>query len=136
MLGEKLGDITGKVTGQRVVAGTAHGEVKLEVSFEGMGHVLGIEATDMGTYQARMKAPGVLYGSGQGLTMTKDGDSVTWHGEGIGTMTGKGMGAHWRGAIVYSTQSTKLGRLNSICGVFEWDVDEHGNAKGAFWEWK
>ena len=136
MLGEKVWDFQGKVTGQRAVQGTNHGEVKMEVSFQGMGHVLGVEASDMGTYVARLRAPGVLYGSGHGITMTKDGDAVTWHGEGLGHPTGKGLEAKWRGAIFMQTQSQKLARVNGIVGVFEWDVDEQGNAKGAGWEWK
>ena len=136
MLGEKVWDFHGKVTGVRAVQGTNHGEVKMEVSFQGAGHVLGVEGTDMGTYVARLRAPGVLYGTGHGITMTKDGDSITWHGEGLGHPTGKGMEAKWRGAIFMQTQSPKLARLNGIVGVFEWDVDEQGNAKGAGWEWK
>jgi hypothetical protein len=136
MLGEKVLDIQGKVTGQRAVQGAGHGEVNMEVSFQGMGHVLGVEGMDMGTYVARMRQPGVLYGSGHGITMTKDGESITWHGEGIGRPTGKGMEAKWRGAIFMQTQSSKLARLNGMMAVFEWDVDEQGGAKGVAWEWK
>jgi hypothetical protein len=83
-----------------------------------------------------MKAPGTLWGQGQGLSLTKDGDAVTWHGTGIGKPTGKGMAASWRGAIFYTTQSSRLARLNGVTVVFEWDVDENGNAKGTTWEWK
>jgi hypothetical protein len=136
MLGEKVLDIKGKVTGQRAVQGSAHGEVNIEVSFQGMGHALGVEVMDMGTYVARMRAPGVLYGTGHGVSMTKDGDSVTWHGEGLGYPTGRGMEAKWRGCIFNTTKSEKLARFNGMVVVFEWDVDEQGNAKGAGWEWK
>jgi hypothetical protein len=136
MLGEKVMDIQGKVSGQRAVQGAAHGEVKIEVSFQGMGHVLGMEGMDMGTYVARVRQPGVLYGSGHGITMMKDGESITWHGEGLGHVTGKGMEAKWRGCLFMQTQSQKLARLNAMPVIFEWDVDEQGNAKGVGWEWK
>ena len=105
MLGEKLYDIVGKVMGQRVVAGSAPGEVKVETSFQGTGRIFGMDTIESGTYEASMKAPGVLYGQGQGLSVTKDGDAVTWSGSGIGKPTGKGMAANFRGAIYYTMQS-------------------------------
>ena len=135
MLGEKVFDILGKVTGQRAVQGAAHGEVKMEVSFQGVGHILGVETMDMGTYVARIRQPGVLYGSGHGLSMTKEGE-VTWHGEGMGHASGNGMEAKWRGCIFMSTHAPKLARLNSMAVIFEWDIDAQGNAKGTAWEWK
>jgi hypothetical protein len=136
MVGEKVMDIQGRVAGQRAVQGAAHGEVKIEVSFEGRGHVLGVEGTDMGTYVARVRQPGVLYGSGHGITFTKDGESITWHAEGLGHPTGRGMEAKWRGCLFMQTQSAALARANGMVVVFEWDVDEQGNAKGTGWEWK
>ena len=136
MVGEKLYEINGKVTGQRVLAGSTPGNVKVETTFQGTGNVLGADTIESGTYEATMKAPGVLFGKGQGLSLTKDGDAVTWHGTGIGTPTGKGMAAKFRGSIYYTTQSPKLARLNTTAVVFEWDVDENGNTKGTTWEWK
>ena len=136
MLGEKLYDIAGKVTGQRVLLGATPGEVLIEVSFQGTGKVLGIDTLESGTYTCRMKAPGVLEATGQGLSLTAEGEAVTWQGTGIGKPTGKGMAASWRGSIVYCTQSQKLSHLNATAVVFEWDVDEQGNAKGKTFQWK
>jgi hypothetical protein len=136
MLGEKLYDIAGQVTGQRVLPGQGPGEVLLEVSFQGTGKVLGIDTLESGTYTCRMSPHGVLLGEGQGLSMTAEGESVTWRGNGIGKPTGKGMGANWRGSILYCTESKKLGQLNTTAAVFEWDVDENGRSKGATWQWK
>jgi hypothetical protein len=136
MLGEKLYDITGKVTGQRVVAAATPGDVLLEVSFQGVGKVLGVDTLETGTYICRMKAPGVLVGEGQGLSLTADGEAVTWQGTGIGKPTGKGLAASWRGAVSYCTPSQKLAQLNAMAVVFEWDVDADGNTRGATWQWK
>lgn len=136
MLGEKLYDIQGKITGQRVLPGATPGDVQVEVSFQGTGAILGIDTIESGTYVASMKPSGVLAGEGQGLSLTKDGDAVCWHGTGIGKPTGKGMAASWRGSIQYSTQSQKLSRLNTTAAVFEWDVDENGNTKGKSFEWR
>ena len=136
MIGEKLYEIIGKVTGERVLRGEALGDVMLEVSFQGTGRIFGLDTIESGTYKASMKAPGALYAEGQGLSLTTEGEGVTWHGTGVGRPTGKGMAAHWRGAIYYTTQAPKLARLNTMAVVFEWDIDEHGNARGTTWEWK
>lgn len=136
MLGEKLYDIVGKVTGQRVLAGPAPGEVLVEVSFQGTGKVLGIDTLESGTYECRMKAPGVKEGRGQGLSLTADGEAVTWQGTGIGKPTGKGMAASWRGGITYCTASQKLAQLNTMAAVFEWEVDENGQSKGRTFQLK
>lgn len=138
MLGEKIGDIQAKTTGVRVVAGDErhdHHGPKMEISFQGSGKVLGVELTDVGTYEACMQAGAFLKGTGQGISMTKDGEVVTWSANGTGKPTG-GMGARWRGAIYYQTTCSKLARLNGMCCLFEYDVDEVGNAKGGIYEWK
>ena len=43
--------------------------------------------------------------------------------------------SHW-GAVYYSTASPKLPRLNTVAGVFEFEVDADGNAIAKVWEWK
>jgi hypothetical protein len=136
MLGEQIYDIVGTVTGQRVIPGNAPGEVILEVSFQGKGTVLGVGTLETGTYSCRMKAPGVLHGEGVGLSLTADGEAVTWQGSGIGRPTGAGMAAQWRGSITYCTQSQKLAALNGMSAVFEWDVDSEGRTRGKTFHWK
>ena len=42
----------------------------------------------------------------------------------------------WRGALYVQTASPKLARLNSVALVYEYEVDENGNAHGKAWEWK
>ena len=122
----------GKTTGVRVL--DANG--KAEVSFQASGTLLGIESTDVVTYQAVPRPDGTLWGEGQGVATTKDGEFATWWGHGIGKPTGKGWGARWRGAIYFQTQSKKLQRLNEVAGVFEYEADENGNTHGKVWEWK
>jgi hypothetical protein len=48
-LGEQLGEASGKVTGTRVL-GPEGQQVKVEVSFEGRGTLLGQDIADFGTY--------------------------------------------------------------------------------------
>ena len=100
MLGEKLGEETGKITGYRVRPSDGM-HPRVEVSFQAAGQLLGIDTTDMGTYQSVLGADGVLRGEGQGVIMTGEGDVITWTGQGVGRFTGQGSGSSWRGAIYY-----------------------------------
>jgi hypothetical protein len=137
MLGEKLGEFRGKVTGQRILP-AEDGNPKVETSFEIMGTMLGLEATMMGTYWSMVRPDGTLYGEcpQQGIIMTREGDLGTWTGTGVGRFTGQGSAVSFRGALYFRTSSTKLARLNGMAVLHEWEVDEHGNAHTPFWEWK
>jgi hypothetical protein len=135
MLGEKLGEETGKMTGFRVLP--PDGNVpKMEASFQAAGKFLGMNSTDMGTYQSVMGADGVLRGEGQGVIMTQEGDVATWTATGVGRLTGEGTASSWRGAVYYQTSSPKLARLNSIAAIFEHEVDGEGNVQNNIYEWK
>ena len=83
---------------------------------------------------------GVLFGDGQGIITTKDGQGMTtWTGQGIGKFTASGK-TSFRGSIFFRTPSTSEGRklssLNNIAGVFEYEVDETGSCFAKSWEWK
>ncbi|MBI1955146.1 MAG: hypothetical protein HYS38_02020 [Acidobacteria bacterium] len=134
MLGEALGEERGKITGHRVVRSGAGGP-RVEVTFQCTGKLLGMESSDIGTYWSAMRPGGFLYGEGQGIIMTKDGDTVIWVGQGTGRFkTGGGMS--WRGAVYYETASPKLARLNGAAVVFEHETDANDNVTTKLWEWK
>ena len=133
MLGELIGELHGKRTGRRVLSTDAG--FKVEVSFEDSGKILGIEANNMGTYWSAPRPDGSLYGEGQGLVITQDGEMATWKGQGVGKLLRGGV-VSYRGAIYYSTASPKLARLNTIAAVFEYEVDANGNTHTKEWEWK
>ena len=135
MLGEKLVEETGKITGYRVLPSDGM-HPKVEVSFQATGKLLEIDTTDMGTYQAVLGADGVLRGEGQGVIMTGEGEVITWSGQGVGRVTGQGSGSSWRGAIYYQTSSQKLAHLNAVAAIFEHEVDGEGNVHNLVWEWK
>jgi len=134
MLGEMIGEERGKATGYRVLPSDGVGP-KVEVSFQASGKLLGIETTDIGTYWSVPKAGGFLHGEGQGVLTTRDGDMVTWVGQGVGKL-GSGGSATWRGAVFYSTTAPKLARLNGVAVVFEYEADQQGNTSSKVWEWK
>lgn len=134
MLGEQLGEERGKITGYRVVRSGAGGP-RVEISFQATGKIAGTEHKDIGTYWSAMRSGGFLYGEGQGVMMTKDGDSVMWVGQGTGRFKPEG-GMKWRGAVYYETTSQKLARLNGMAVVFEHDTDANDNLTSKYWEWK
>jgi hypothetical protein len=134
MLGEKIGESTGKVTSQRVLPNPGGGP-KMETSFQASGKLLGVDETETGTYWAVVRSDGTLFGEGQGVIMGKEGDMATWVGQGVGTI-GKGGAVSYRGAIYYQSASPKWSRLNSVASVFEFEVDAQGNSRSQLWEWK
>lgn len=137
MLGELICDERGKQTGMRVLPHEGSGP-KVEVSFQGSGKMLGIEETDMGTYWTivRPHGDGVLYGNGQGVLMTQNGEMVAWSGSGVGRFTGHGSAVSFRGSVYYQTASERLSRLNGLAAVYEYEADENGNIALKVWEWK
>ena len=136
MLGEKIAELTAKVTNRRVITERA-GKPQLEISFEGTGKLMGVDVTEIGTYVGAMTEQGVLEGKGNGISTTKDGEIVTWTARGIGKPTGKGQAVQWRGSIFYRTSSAKLVRLTQGCFLFEHDLDETGVASvSRIFEWK
>ena len=133
MLGEQVGEARGKRTVRRVLS--VDGGFKVEVAFESKGKLLGVDNTEIGTYWSEGRPDGSLYGEGQGVVITNDGEVATWKGGGVGKFVGGGA-VNYRGAIYYSTASQKLARLNGGATVFEFDVDAEGNTHAKLWEWK
>jgi len=66
MLGEKIGEISGKVTMQRVLANLG-GAPKMETSFQANGSLLGTDVKDTGTYWTVVRPDRTHYGEGQGV---------------------------------------------------------------------
>ena len=66
---------------------------------------------------------------------TADGDVVHVVGRASGQSGGPSSPMRARGAFHFQTNSDKLSRLNSLAGVFEYDIDPDGSSKGKIWEW-
>ena len=132
MLGDMIGESTGKRVLRRVLSTDP---LRIEVSFEDSGTLLGIAYTGFGTYSAVVRSDGSLYGEGEGAAATQDGDLVTWKGSAQGSLKEKGA-ISYRGILYYRTTSQKLARLNAVPGVFENDIDPEGGMSIKAWEWK
>jgi hypothetical protein len=133
MLGEMLGEEKGQVTTYRVIK--SDGGNKVEITFRADGAILGNPMRDIGTYSSQVRPGGFLFGEGQGVIMTKDGDGVSWVGQGTGHFKPTG-GVSFRGAVYYETASPKLARLNGMAVIYEHETDASDNCSTKYWEWK
>lgn len=132
MIGDKIGEMKGKRLVRRVLSVDPP---TAEVSFEDAGKLFGVAVTGMGTYTSVVRPDGSIIGSGQGMSMTDDGESVTWTGTGQGHF-GPGGSVSYRGMLFLRTTSKKLARLNNACAAFEYEVDAKGSTVSKMWEWK
>jgi hypothetical protein len=131
-----LGDQIGESKGRRIVRRILSIEPPTaEVTFESAGNILGVATNETGTYTSVVRADGSIFGNGQGLAITADGDQLIWEGTGLGKF-GPGGSVSYRGMIYYRTNSQKLAKLNNMCGAFEFETDAGGNTSGKVWEWK
>jgi len=78
----------------------------------------------------------VLYGEGQTLFMTKDGEMATWKGFGLGRPTGPGFAVRFAVCGSFQTATPKLARLLDVAILTEFETDENGNYSYKSWEWK
>jgi hypothetical protein len=132
MLSEQIYTGQGKRTARRVLDTQPF---TVEVSFEDKGSLLGLEGGNIGTYTSSPRADGTLAGQGQGIFASADGEVLTWKGIGTGRIK-PGGAVSYRGALTFNATSQRFSRLNSIAGMFEFEVDEAGNTATKMWEWK
>jgi len=131
MIGEVMAEFSGKTIGVKVLSGG-----KIETTGQGMGKILGIEATTVFTGVGTPMPSGVFMIDGDGLVTTMDGDAIMVKITGIGWTTGKGWKSSYRGASYQMTPAPKLAGLNKMVGVYELETDENGDFNLKIWEWK
>ena len=114
MLGDQIGEESGKVLVRRVIS--VDGGVKVEVSVQSTGKLLGIDTRGNVTYCAGIRPDGSLYGEAQGLVIGTGGEQATFKAAGVGKLL-EGGAVSYRGAIYYYSDSPKLKRLNGVAGI-------------------
>jgi hypothetical protein len=107
----------------------------METSQQLSGKLLGVDTTETSTYWSVVRSDGTLFGEGQGIAMSGQGDLATWVGQGVGTIR-EGGAVSFRGAVYYHSSSPRWSRLNTVAAIFEYEVDAEGNARSTIWEWK
>jgi hypothetical protein len=131
MLGDLVYEGMGKMVGIRVLDDNG----TMEITLEEQGKIFGIESTLILTYVGKPRPDGTQYSEGRGILLTKEGDAATLTMSGISIS--KGLHSRSvRGATIFSTQSPKLARLNSVVCVFEGEVNEDSSYTIKDWEWK
>ncbi len=133
-LGEQIGEASGRITGTRVLAPEGQ-PVKMELALQGSGTMLGQQITDVGTYWQTVRPGGVIYGEGDNLFLTAEGESAHWTGFGVGRPTGAFPAGHFAVCGSVLTDSQALGRLNEVATAIEFDVGEDGSYRWTAWEW-
>jgi len=133
MLGELIYEEKGTTTGVRVLE-SENGSVKVEVSIQTEGKILGVGETCLWSYWSETRSDGSIHGQGKGFMKTKDGALINLVGSGVGKAVGDGFG--YRGTIYFHTSAEKYSHLNTIAGAMEYDVDGAGNTVTKVWEWK
>jgi hypothetical protein len=135
MLGELLGELNGKIVGQRIVAHHEGGKLKIERTMESKGKILGQEVTLLATFWAMERPQGGMFSRGQGVLMTKDGGKAIGRGAAI-SVPSKGGGWSMRGSRYFQTATPALKRLNEVMVAFEIEISPDGMVKDKWWEWK
>jgi hypothetical protein len=102
MLGELIGEFTGKNTVYRVLP-----DGKIETSNQGMGKILGVDAFIMSTAVATI-ANGIFVGEVNSLITTMNGDAVMMRGNAVSWQSEKG--GVTKASSYQKTQSEKLMR--------------------------
>lgn len=125
----------GKITNQRVLA--VYPNPIIETTFVANQTILGnIPARDLGTYSATLYTNGSLYGEGNGISTTTNGEFVTWTAIGKGNTNPQG-DIRFEGSLFLRTASTgELSYLNNKVAFFEYQVDGQGNTSAEVWEVK
>lgn len=133
-LGEVIGEANGQVTNIEVLS-VEEGSPKLKMTLRGSGKAMGVAFTDLVTYWQVERAGG-LYGQGESVWLTEDGEVCTWKGFAVGRPTGiNGAGSH-AACGAFETKSQKLSRLNTVACIVEYEFDDSGNYHWTACEWQ
>ena len=134
MLGEKIGEISGKVTMQRVLPNLG-GDPKMETSFQATGSVLGTNIKDTGTYTDHFPSGRDTiwrrsrHDDNEGRQNGHLDRPWCWHNE-------KRRNRDLSRRALFPNYAPKWSRLNKVAVLFEYAVDAEGNTHSEYWEWK
>ena len=134
-LGALVYEETGKVTGTRVLSSDASG-TKLEVDLQTAGQIRGAAQNCLWTYTQLTRSDGSIYGGGQGVMTTQDGDVIHLIGHGSAQAPPPGGTVRFLTMLHAHSASAKYADLNTIGLVGEYEAAPDGAATNKTWEWK
>ena len=133
-LGELVLEDSGQITGIRVLSTDASGTT-LAVNLQLSGTIRGVGENTLWTYTMLQRPDGSLYGQGNGVLTTVNGDVIHLIGSGSGK-------ANPGGTVRFCTMLHPHGAtgqnaaLNAIGLAGEYEVAADGTATNLLWEWK
>ena len=133
-LGELVLEDSGQITGIRVLSTDASGTT-LELNLQLSGTIRGVDQNTLWTYTMLQRPDGSLYGQGNGVLTTVNGDVIHLIGSGSGK-------ANPGGTVRFCTMLHPHGAtgqnadLNGIGLAGEYEVAADGTATNKCWEWK
>lgn len=125
---------TGKIIGQRVLS-VAEGPVQIEQSIMENGLVKNVgNVTNIATWVNTFRSENVIYGVGNGIMSTDDGQMATWTAHDIGHTDDKRV-ITYRGVMFFNANpSGVLGFLNNVAGLYITQV-EGDKQTTKIWQW-
>ena len=133
-LGQLVLEDSGQITGIRVLSTDASGTT-LELNLQLSGTIRGVGENTLWTYTMLQRPDGSLYGQGNGVLTTVNGDVIHLIGSGSGK-------ANPGGTVRFCTMLHPHGAtgqnadLNAIGLAGEYEVAADGTATNKCWEWK
>ena len=133
-LGELVLEDSGQITGIRVLSTDTSGTT-LELNLQLSGTIRGVGQNTLWTYTMLQRPDGSLYGQGNGVLTTVNGDVIHLIGSGSGK-------ANPGGTVRFCTMLHPHGAtaqnadLNAIGLAGEYEVAADGTATNKCWEWK
>jgi len=134
-LGEKVAEEKGSIIGMSIKSIGADG-MSSEISFasevQGFGRFP--SGRNMGTLSG-LDGPHTSRSTGQGVFVTKDGETLPWHGSGIGKMVvGKSKGIF---LVTFTTMSQKYAWMNDVLIVLDSEASaDRTKFSDTAYEWK
>lgn len=135
MLGERIGQEQGRVTSRRILPGDDYRYVKMEITVETQCTILGQEATNIGTYTVFERVADQIYGEGQGIIMTKEGEGAIWRGHGVGHASADGSITFAASVAFQAAPGGKLAKLNAMLVLVEHTAGGDGSASSNLYAW-
>jgi hypothetical protein len=131
---QKSVDTNNRILGQPIYS--ENGKITGPYTYIANGTLANIgNVTNNGFILTTPLASGLLYGEGQGVLTTKDGETATYTFQFVGSLAAGGQAPH--GSWYIHTNSTgKMAALNNMVGITHSEIHDDGKFSTRVWEWK
>jgi len=127
-------DNSNKTLGQPIYS--EHGKITGPYTYVTNGTLSNVgNVTNNGFILTTSLDAGLLYGEGQGVLRTTDGETATYTFQFVGSLKAGGEAPHgsW---YIHANSTGKLAFLNNMVGITQSEMHEGGEFSTKVWEWK